>query len=375
MNILITELDKKQYKTEVFPNIDLKVVSRSGLHPTEINLLNQAIKESDVAHTLFINNRTGVMPIYLAKTYPDASINVLNIDFHHYKKVTDNLELNKASVNNLCASNYEAKNEKKLSQLFLQIDSTTYSKEYYQDIFSNNYSFLKKKGKIFISCDKRALWFEDFLRTHGISYSLEKYNKTQYVIILRKSVELPNFLDYDDSYQLRLPNQPVVDYYSVPGVFSHHRIDEGALALIDVVKAKEADIVIDMGCGIGTVGIAIAKFYNPKQTIFVDSNIRALDCAKKNVLLNEIDNCLFTLTDEGLNKKKATIFVGNPPYFSNFRIADLFIDNAYSNLAKGGSAYIVAKNIKHIQRAMLKVFGNANIIPRRGYNVIASIKT
>ena len=258
--------------------------------------------------------------------------------------------------------------------MILQIDSTTYSKEYYQDIFVSHYKLLKKKGKIFISCDKRIKWFEDFLRLYSISYTLEKFNKSQYVLILRKSSEFPNNIDFSDKYQLKLPNFPLVEYYSVPGVFAHHRIDEGALALIDLVKADEKDIVIDMGCGIGTVGLAIAKYYNPKQTIFVDSNVRALDCAKENVVLNNLKNCEFLLTDDGLNKKKATIFVGNPPYFSNFRIADLFIDNSYSNLAKGGTAYIVAKNIKHIHKAMLKVFGNATVTLRRGYSVISSTK-
>lgn len=373
MKIIITELDKIQSKTELFPDLDLEVISRSGLHSTEMNLLTLTIKEDDVTNTLFINNRTGVMPIFLAKTYPEASINVLNIDFHHFKKVEENLELNNASFNNLCASNFHS--ESKLTQLFIQIDSTTYSKEYYQDIFIKHYRLLKKKGKIFISCDKRAKWFEDFLRLFSLSYTLEKFNKTEFVMILRKSTEFPETLNFDDDYQLSLPNRPVVDYFSVPGVFAHHRIDEGALALIDVVKAYEKDILIDMGCGIGTVGIAIAKFYPLKQTIFVDSNIRALDCAKKNAQLNELKNCHFYLTDEGLNEKKATIFVGNPPYFSNFRIADLFIDTAYSNLAKGGTAYIVAKNIKHINNAMLKVFGNAEITLRRGYSVISSIKT
>ncbi len=373
MKIIITETDKKQSKIENFADLNLEVTSRSGLHPTEINLLNQIINEDDVAHTLFINNRTGVMPIYLAKTYPEASVNVINIDFHHYKKVEENIRLNKTSLNNLCASNYEP--ETKLTQLFLQIDSTTYSKEYYQDIFVKHYRLLKKKGKIFISCDKRAKWFEDFLRLFSISYSLEKFNKTQFVLILRKSLEFPEYLDYNDTYQLNLPNRPSIEYFSVPGVFAHHRIDEGALALIDVVEANEDDIIIDMGCGIGTVGLALAAYYNPKQTIFVDSNIRALDCAKKNAELNELENCQFYLTDEGLNKKKATIFVGNPPYFSNFRIADLFIDNAYSNLAKGGTAYIVAKNITHIHKAMLKVYGNATITLRRGYSVISSTKS
>ena len=108
MKIIITEIDKKQSKIDSFSELDLEVISRSGLHPTEINLLNQNIKEEDVAHTLFINNRTGVMPIFIAKSFPEANINVLNIDFHHYKKVEENLQLNKTSLNNFCASNYES---------------------------------------------------------------------------------------------------------------------------------------------------------------------------------------------------------------------------------------------------------------------------
>jgi len=372
MHIIITELDKQQSKTQEFPELNLKVTSRSGLHPTEINLLNQKIKTEDMKHTLFINNRTGVLPIFFSKTYADASINVLNIDFHHFKKVEDNAKLNNAKFNNMCASNYLP--ETKLTQIFLQIDNTTYSKEYYQDIFIQHYKLLTKKGKIFISSDKRIQWFEDFLRVFNISYTLDKFNKHEFVLILRKTVDLPESISYNDSFQLSLPDKPVIDFFSLPGVFAHHRIDEGALALIDTVKVYQNDVLLDMGCGIGTVGIALAKYYQPKQVIFLDSNARALDCAKKNAHDNHLENCLFFLTDEGLKAKKATIFVGNPPYFSNFRIADLFIDNAYSNLAQGGTAYIVAKNIKHIHKAMLKVFNNAIITSRRGYNVITSVK-
>lgn len=372
MEIVITEIDKTQKKFEKFPDLDLTVVSRSGLHPSELNLLNQKIKEEDCKHTLFINNRTGVLPIYLAKTYGKEAMNILNIDYHHQQSVEQNLITNKIEINNICASNYLT--EEKLTQLFIQIDSKTYSKEYYQDIFVKHYRLIKKKGKIFISSDKRVKWFEDFLKVLNITFTLEVYNKVEYVIILRKSVDVPELLSFDDDYKLELPNKPKLSFHSVPGVFAHHRIDEGAIALIDTVKADTNDVVLDMGCGVGTVGIAIAKYYGVKESIFIDSNIRALDCAKINTEINNIEKCSFILSDEGLKQKKATIFVGNPPYFSNFRIADLFIDNAYSTLKKGGTAYIVAKNIKHIQSAMLKVFGNADIISKRGYNIAISTK-
>ncbi len=372
MKITITESGKKQNKSEFFESINLEVISRSGLHKTEFNLLNQDIKEKDLTNTLFINNRTGVLPIFLAKTYLESSINVLNIDYHYFKQVQQNVVNNNAKLNNLCAPSFSS--EKKLSQIFLQIDSTTFSKEYYQDVFTEHYRALKKKGKVYISSDKRVKWFEDFLRTNSISYTLEIYNKSEYVLILRKNVDIPEHISFDDSYKLSLPEKPELNFYSVAGVFSHHRIDQGALALIDIVKVNINDVIIDMGCGIGTVGIALAKYYSPKKTIFVDSNARALECARKNAVNNDLSNCEFHLSDDGLCKNKASLFVGNPPYFSNYRIADLFIDNAYENLEKGGRAYIVAKNIKHIHKAMLKVFDNATITSRRGYSVIMSNK-
>lgn len=372
MEIVITELDKTERRVEKFADLGLSVISRSGLHPTEINLLNQKIKKDDVKHTLFINNRTGVLPIYLAKTYGSEAINILNIDYHHQQSVEQNLKINKIKLNNLCASNYET--ETKLTQLFIQIDSKTYSKEFYQDIFAKHYRLTKKRGKIFISSDKRVKWFENFLKNLDISFTLEVYNKVQYIIILRKNIPIPEELNYDDTYNLELPDKPKLTFHSVPGVFAHHRIDEGAIALITTIEANKDDVVIDMGCGVGTVGIALAKYYQVKESIFVDSNIRALDCAKINTEHNKIENCSFVLSDAGLKKRKATIFVGNPPYFSNFRIADLFIDNAYSTLKRGGTAYIVAKNIKHIESAMLKVFGNVNIVSKRGYNIAISIK-
>ncbi len=371
MNIYITEKKREKFFKESFNGTT--ILSRSGLHTTEKNLFKTAYNEKDLSNCLFVNNRTGALPIYLKNKFPlDNVITVLNVDFHHHNTINKNIRRNKTIINNKC--NLTNVPEDKLSLFVMQIDNKTYSKEFYEFLFSKFYNQTKKKGKIIVSCDKRSKWFEDILRINEIPYSLEEPVKGQFLILLRKSVLIDLPLDFKDNFWLCLPDKPELEFTSLPGVFAHHRVDEGALALIENAQVTEKDIVLDMGAGIGSVGIALAKYYNPAKTIFVDSNSIAFNCCKENCTLNNITNTEFHLTDEGVKNIKANVFVGNPPYFSNFRIADLFIDKAYESLAKGGRAYIVAKNITHIYNAMNKVFGNCEVKQRRGFNVAISKK-
>lgn len=164
---------------------------------------------------------------------------------------------------------------------------------------------------------------------------------------------------------------------TIPGVFSHREVDQGALALAEVAgsESQKGDAVLDMGCGCGAIGISIAVNQDVSRICFVDSNSRAVYITEKNCQLNGLERYEVMMSDTGIEEECGfTLFTGNPPYFSHYKISELFISTAYKALKPGGRAFVVAKTATWHQKFMREIFGNAELINRRGYQIIKSVK-
>ena len=83
------------------------------------------------------------------------------------------------------------------------------------------------------------------------------------------------------------------------------------------------------------------------------------------------------LADNGIPQRMEgnfDVFVGNPPYYSEYRIAEVFCETAKRALKPGGECYMVCKNAEGLRPVMEQYFPEIAIIPRRGYSVLRSVK-
>ena len=175
-------------------------------------------------------------------------------------------------------------------------------------------------------------------------------------------------------------------FTSYPGCFCHRRLDEGGLALAEVVARElcERDVrtaglrILDMGCGCGLVGLLIANRLSsstssPHLTL-VDSHARAVEAAKENAAKFGIPADVI-LSDDGTPARMDgafDVFVGNPPYYSDYRIAEVFLGTAKRALRTGGVCYTVVKNAAGLKPVQEKFFPTVEVIGRRGYSVLKS---
>ena len=79
------------------------------------------------------------------------------------------------------------------------------------------------------------------------------------------------------------------EFYTASGVFSKEKIDKGTLVLAECMIIKKNTKVLDIGCGIGILGIVAAKLFNA-NVVMSDINERAVMLAKKNDELNRPDH-------------------------------------------------------------------------------------
>ena len=66
------------------------------------------------------------------------------------------------------------------------------------------------------------------------------------------------------------------------GVFSRTELDRGTEVLLNTLPEEVSGDVLDMGCGYGVIGIAIAKHWPACRITMADINQRACGLAKEN---------------------------------------------------------------------------------------------
>ena len=110
--------------------------------------------------------------------------------------------------------------------------------------------------------------------------------------------------------------------------------------------------------------------------VMVDSHSRAVEAARENAAKFGIPAEVI-LSDNGTPARMDgtfDVFVGNPPYYSDYRIAEVFLDTAKRALKPGGVCYTVVKNAAGLKPVQERYFPSVEVIPRRNYSVLKSVK-
>ena len=161
-------------------------------------------------------------------------------------------------------------------------------------------------------------------------------------------------------------------------MFSKDKIDKGTLVLAENIIIKNNSKVLDVGCGIGVLGIAAAKLFDA-DAVMTDINKRAVMLAEKNI---ELNNAKAGIHQGNLYEKiKDNDFdavLSNPPQTAGKEVCFKLIEQSKNHLKKNGSLQIVArhnKGGKTLSKKMEEVFRNVKVVAKKsGYWVYLSIK-
>jgi 16S rRNA G1207 methylase RsmC len=193
----------------------------------------------------------------------------------------------------------------------------------------------------------RDTWLHEQLAETGETVRVrsapgEKPQTVCYVV--KKTRELRKVRHFSCEFAFR-DRERLLKAVSRPGVFAHRRIDPGARHLLNAIDVAPGTHVLDIGCGSGCVAIGIAARDPSVHVHAFDSSARAVECTARGALLNGLGNVSVALeADGGVPDPGAyDLALANPPYYSDFRIAQLFIDAAWKALAPGGTLLIVTK--------------------------------
>ena len=173
-----------------------------------------------------------------------------------------------------------------------------------------------------------------------------------------------------------------VRLYSRPGVFAHRRPDSGGLALAERVAVRPDQKILELGCGCGLTGLLLAERLRQAGTpvtgaiVLVDSNARAVECARRGAEVN--GGGLVRVLHNDLYRPEPASFdvvLGNPPYYAGHRIAQYFIEVAARALKPGGRLWLVSKHGATIAELAAGYGFAVETSQRRGYDISVCRKT
>ena len=127
------------------------------------------------------------------------------------------------------------------------------------------------------------------------------------------------------------------------GVFSRGELDPGTRLLLDNLPPLTGD-VLDLGCGWGPIGIAVAAANPSARVIMADVNLRALDLTRKNAKAAGVA-CEILESDgmAALAGRRFDAVITNPPIRAGKQVIYKMFADAAAALKPGGALYLVIR--------------------------------
>lgn len=186
-------------------------------------------------------------------------------------------------------------------------------------------------------------------------------------------------LKQDLQINANLMGNPLV-FKTTWGVFSPREIDSGTDLLLKYLKVQPNEIALDIGCGYGPIGLAIAAIAKNGQVHMVDKDFVAVDYANKNAELNNLPQAKAYLSN-GLSAVpkdlQFTTVVSNIPAKVGKEMLSIMLHDIKQQLAPGGQLVVVTINglRDYMKRNFKEVFGNYEKVKQgRDYTISRCVK-
>jgi 16S rRNA (guanine1207-N2)-methyltransferase len=174
------------------------------------------------------------------------------------------------------------------------------------------------------------------------------------------------------TFKVEVFNQ-TFQFHSDHGVFSKDHLDFASRLLIESVVLEPTDEVLDLGTGIGIIGLLLEAQFKARFTL-VDINERALELARLNQKAFKSNANI--VKSDGMSALKDQRFhhiITNPPIRIGKQKLYEMLENATNHLVPGGSLWVVMHKkhgVESLIHFMEKNHRVEPVIRKKGFRVL-----
>jgi len=158
-------------------------------------------------------------------------------------------------------------------------------------------------------------------------------------------------------------------------VFSKKGLDFGTRTLLEALPVEKINgDVLDFGCGYGPIGICV-KSNTDANVDMVDINERALNLARTNAKLNNVDVNIFESNIYENIDKKYDYIISNPPIRVGKKILYKILFEAKKHLKDSGELWIVInkdQGAKSVAKDLEKEYIVTIVEKNKGFYIICA---
>lgn len=169
-------------------------------------------------------------------------------------------------------------------------------------------------------------------------------------------------------------------------VFSRNEVDFGSSLLIEELirdcreDGRDSGNFLDLGCGVGVVGIVFKYKFMRFEVTGVDVNSRAVELAVENAKTNGVQAGFVQsdILDKIPDSVQFDVVATNPPVRAGKATVFKFYDEAYARMNDGAAIYVVLQRKQgapSTEKRLTELFGNCETLAiKGGYRVMKAVK-
>lgn len=382
-----------------FADGQLVVRSRKGVHPSEEALLN-ALPKGRSGAALVVNSTEGLAGLALRALNPELAVHCHFDDAWDFGMARAAAKRNRGIAPKLALAPDPPDGPWDIVALPFSMGGVA---ELLHERLAFALRCLKPNGLLFTSTDNRSDRFlrDAVVERFGSATTLPGPSRRSGVAYVARRPKVPKLRERDFRRTFTVKDgERVISFVSRPGVFCHGRLDAGTRALLASAELAAAlsalatrhssldtphsslvtphsPLVLDLGCGVGVLGLVAALRCPNARVSLVDSHARAIECTQANAAslgLQERTRTLLTADPLSDLSPGFDLVLSNPPYYGNLRIAEMFLDTAAKVLVPRGRIVLVTKAPEWFAEAMRTRFAGVGSQQAKGYTIVSATR-
>lgn len=179
-------------------------------------------------------------------------------------------------------------------------------------------------------------------------------------------------------YRLELADGPL-EVVSLPGVFSHGRLDRGSALLLEHLDGLPPGDLLDFGCGAGVLGAVLKRRHPQSRVNLLDVDAFALASSRLTLAANGLEAELIGGDGIGAAPGGLAAIVSNPPFHqgvhTDYQATEALLREAARHLRPGGELRLVANSFLKYPPLIERHLGPCQVLAEaHGFRIYRAVR-